>query len=224
MIRSRWSVAVPALSALGLVLAGCTYMQQPSERPERATARDKTKKGAAIGAASGAVLGAVLGEGELDEILAGAAVGAGVGAGVGVYMDKQEEELARIPGTSVERVADDMLLVHFDSDILFTVDSALLNSGSRGTLDQAAQVFAEHPKTAIIAQGHTDSTGSEVHNQELSERRAESVMNHLVGRGVDRVRITAVGYGEGHPVASNETSAGRAQNRRVDLLLKAKAR
>jgi len=224
MTRDRKSIAAPALCALGLVLAGCAYMQPQSDHPQRTTERDKTKKGAAIGAASGAVLGAVLGEGELDEILAGAAVGAGVGAGVGAYMDKQEEELARIPGTSVERVADDMLLVHFDSDILFTVDSALLNPGSRATLDQAAQVFAQHPKTAIIAQGHTDSTGSEVHNQELSERRAEAVMNHLIGRGVDRARITAVGYGEGHPVASNETSSGRAQNRRVDLLLKAKAR
>ncbi len=82
----------------------------------------------------------------------------------------------------------------------------------------------EHPKTAIIAQGHTDSTGSEVYNEQLSQRRAASVMHHLVFRGVDVSRITAVGYGEAHPVASNHTAEGRSRNRRVDVLLKAKAR
>jgi len=177
-----------------------------------------------MGAASGAVLGAILGERELDKILVGAAIGAGVGAGVGAYMDRQEERLARIPGTTVERVGEDMLLVHFASDVLFDVDSAILDPASRASLDQAAGVFMEYPKTAIIAQGHTDSTGSEEHNQALSERRARSVANHLIGRGVDAARITALGYGEGHPVADNATSEGRRVNRRVDLLLKAKAR
>jgi len=85
-------------------------------------------------------------------------------------------------------------------------------------------VFTEYPKTAILAQGHTDSTGSEEHNQDLSERRAQAVSNYLVARGVDPTRITSLGYGEGNPVASNETETGRRQNRRVDLLLKGKAR
>jgi outer membrane protein OmpA-like peptidoglycan-associated protein len=208
--------------ALCSLLAGCAYFQQGGG--ERTTSRDKTKKGAAIGAASGAVLGAVLGEGEADEILAGAAIGAGIGAGVGAYMDRQEEKLARIPGTSVERVEENMLLVHFDSDVLFDVDSALLSQDSRYALDQAASVFAEYPKTAIIAQGHTDSSGSEQHNQQLSERRAQSVVTHLVGQGVDSARITSLGYGEGYPVTTNDTAEGRRLNRRVDLLLKAKAK
>jgi outer membrane protein OmpA-like peptidoglycan-associated protein len=104
------------------------------------------------------------------------------------------------------------------------VNSAILNTDSREVLDEAAEVFEEYRKTAIIAQGHTDSTGSEVYNQHLSERRARSVVGHLVTRGVDADRVTAVGYGEGHPVASNATTTGRGQNRRVDLLLKAKAR
>ena len=203
-------------------LAGCAALRGGENG--YTTQRDKTKKGAAIGAASGAVLGALLGEGELDEILAGAAIGAGVGAGVGAYMDRQEEKLAQIPGTTVERVGKNMLLVHFESDVLFAVDSAMLSSVSRATLDEAGAVFVDFPKTAIISQGHTDSSGSEDHNQGLSERRAMSVANYLTGRGVDSLRITSLGYGEAHPVASNDHANGRSLNRRVDLLLKAKAR
>jgi outer membrane protein OmpA-like peptidoglycan-associated protein len=203
--------------------AGARRSEPPPDEPERVTERDKTKKGAMIGAAGGAVLGAVIGERELDEILAGAAIGAGVGAGVGAYMDRQEEKLAQIPGTTVERVGEDMLLLHFESEFLFAVDSAQLSPEAEASLDRAAQVLMEQPKTALIAQGHTDATGSEEHNQALSERRAKIVMNYLIGQGVDAQRITAVGYGEHHPVASNETEEGRSKNRRVDLLIKAKA-
>jgi outer membrane protein OmpA-like peptidoglycan-associated protein len=209
-------VATLACVVVAGLLAGCAYFEQDY------TKRDKTARGAAIGAASGAVLGAVIGEGELDEILASAAIGAGIGAGVGAYMDHQEEELAQIPGTTVERVEENLLLVRFDSDVLFDVDSALLTATSQAALNDAAAVFLEYRKTAIIAQGHTDSTGSESYNQELSERRAKAVMNYLIAQGVDAARITAVGYGEAHPVADNGTAAGRSLNRRVDLLLKAK--
>lgn len=214
-----------ALFALALACSlavGCAPVVQ--EGNQRQTTRDKTRKGAMIGAASGAVLGAVIGEGEADEILAGAAVGAGVGAGVGHYMDRQEEKLAQIPGTTVERVSDDMLLVTFESDVLFEVNSASLNADSRSALDHAASVLHEFGKTAVVAQGHTDSTGSETYNQTLSERRAESVMNYMIGRGVEPTRMVAVGYGEAQPVADNGSPVGRSQNRRVELLLKAKAR
>ena len=202
---------------------GCaTTGTQPDET--RTTARDKTRRGAGIGAAAGAVLGAVLGERKADSILKGAAIGAGIGAGVGAYMDSQEEKLAHIPGTSVERLGDDLLLVHFESDVLFDIDSAMLIPEARDVLDEAAQVFREFPKTAIVVQGHTDATGTEMHNQELSELRARSVARYLTDRGVEAGRITAVGYGEGNPIASNDTESGRSRNRRVDLLLKAKAR
>jgi outer membrane protein OmpA-like peptidoglycan-associated protein len=222
MTSRRTTLTAALAGVLLLTLAGCAATMEG--RTPRTTGRDKTKKGAGIGAAAGAVLGAVLGEGEADEILAGAAIGAGIGAGVGAYMDRQEEKLARIPGTSVERVADDMLLVHFESDVLFQVDSAVLGPDARSALDQAVAVFHEYPKTAIVSQGHTDSTGSETHNQELSERRADAVANYLVGRGIDGSRITSLGYGEGHPIADNATAEGRSVNRRVDLLLKAKVR
>jgi outer membrane protein OmpA-like peptidoglycan-associated protein len=203
-------------------LAGCATTGQTT-KPPRETKRDNTLKGAGIGALSGAALSIALGKREADEILAGTAIGAGIGAGVGAYMDAQEEKLARIPGTHVERVSDDMLLVHFDSDILFAVDSATLSAGSQATLQDVAGVLMEYPKTAVVIQGHTDSTGTEEHNQALSERRAGSVRGFLQGRGIDGDRMAAIGYGEGMPRASNDTTAGRQQNRRVDVMLKAKA-
>ncbi len=207
-----------------LLLAGLISGCATTGTSGQTTSRDKTGKGAAIGAGAGALLGALLGEGEADEILAGAAIGAGIGAGVGAYMDHQEEKLARIPGTTVERVGKNMLLIHFDSDILFEIDSASLVGASTSTLDQVAVVLTDYPKTAVVVQGHTDSTGSEEHNQGLSERRAKSVQNYLVGRGVDGTRMVALGYGEGQPRDTNDTAEGRKRNRRVNILLKARAR
>ena len=224
MSKNRATIWMVILLSVVMVLAGgCEYIKKEGNS-DRTTNRDKTKKGAAIGAASGAVLGALLGEGELDEVLAGAAIGAGIGAGIGIYMDKQEEKLAQIPGTTVERVDEDKLLVHFESDILFAVNSAELSGAAMNGLNQAAEVFVEFPKTAIIAQGHTDSTGTDDHNQQLSERRAMSVRNYLSSQGIDAARVLAEGYGEAYPVADNTTDAGRDLNRRVDLLIKGKAK
>jgi outer membrane protein OmpA-like peptidoglycan-associated protein len=215
----RNHLAFVSCCVLAAFLSGCTE----SATASRSTKHDKTLKGAGIGAISGAAASILLGKREADEILAGTAIGAGIGAGVGGYMDAQEEKLARIPGTTVERVDDETLLVHFDSDILFAVDSATLSSQSRSALDDVAGVIKEYKKTAVVIQGHTDSTGTEEHNQALSERRAGSVKGFLAGRGIDQDRMAAIGYGEGMPVASNETSSGRQRNRRVDVLLKAKA-
>jgi len=215
--RRRRTVAVALLMALSL--AGCAGVRGPY-----ATERDKTRKGAAVGAASGAAAAILKGEREADEILAGAAIGAAVGTGVGVYMDRQEEALARIPGTTVERIGQNLLLVRFDSSVLFAVDSAIVGASGRAAVDRVADVLIEYPKTAVIVQGHTDSTGTEEHNQDLSERRAAAVRTLLVGSGVGGARVTALGYGEGYPVASNDTADGRRLNRRVDVLLKAKAR
>ena len=191
---------------------------------EYTTSRDKTAKGAGIGAAAGAVVGAVVGEGHADKILIGAAIGAGLGAGIGSYMDAQEEKLARIPGTTVERVGSDKLLVRFSSDVLFDTDSAMLVGDAPATLDKVAVVLKDFPKTAIVVEGFTDSTGSNEHNQELSQRRATAVSGYFVDSGVPAARLTALGYGEAHPVADNDTVEGRQQNRRVAVLIKGKAK
>jgi outer membrane protein OmpA-like peptidoglycan-associated protein len=221
---SRGLAGLLCLMMIGAA-TGCATTQSGTQTSDaRVTKRDKTAKGAGIGAAAGAVLAAVTGDREAERILAGAAIGAGIGAGVGAYMDSQEEKLGHIPGTTVERVSEDTLLVHFESDVLFDIDSAIIKPAARGALDQAAQVITEFPKTAVVAQGHTDATGTEAHNQDLSDRRAGAVVAYLAGRGIDSSRMAAIGYGEGQPVASNDTTSGRALNRRVDLLLKAKAR
>lgn len=225
MLNLRSKKIPGSLTASVLILslfAGCATAGRPEPR-ERVTKRDRTAKGAGIGAAAGAAAAVLKGEREADEILAGAAIGAVIGGGIGAYMDAQQEKLARIPGTSVERVDEDTLLVHFDSDVLFDVNSATVDTDGRNTLEEVASVLNEYSKTAVVVQGHTDSTGSEEHNQELSERRANSVRNHLVSRGVDADRLAAIGMGEGYPVASNASDFGRQENRRVDILLKAAA-
>lgn len=207
--------------AVLVLFAACGTM---GERQPRTTTRDKTVVGAGVGAVVGAAGAVIAGRDEADEILAGAAIGAVVGGGVGAYMDAQEEKLARIPGTTVERVSDDTLLIHFDSDILFDHDSAALRGTSQSTVNQVAAVIQEYPRTAVVIQGHTDSTGSEAYNEALSGRRARAVQNHLSLRGVADARMTTMAMGENYPIASNDTEAGRQRNRRVDILLKAKAR
>lgn len=182
-----------------------------------------TKRGAAIGAAVGAAAGFFVGDGELDEILGTAAVGAGLGAGIGLYMDKQQQALEKIEDVEVERIDEETLRVNFDSDILFAVDSAILSGDAKSSLDAFARVMRDYPQTAILIQGYTDSTGSEEYNMQLSERRAKAVFNHLALREVDQGRMAAIGYGEGYPVADNASPAGRAQNRRVSILVKGNA-
>ena len=198
--------------------AGCTTFQKNPDDP-----RDSTKRGAAIGAIVGAVAGTMMGDGEADEILAGAAIGAGLGAGIGAYMDKQQRALEEIQAVDVERVDDQTLRIHFDSDILFAVDSAVLSQASRQSLEEFADVMLDFPKTAIVIMGYTDSQGSEEHNQSLSERRASAVRNYLIRAEVDPARMTSIGFGEADPVADNATAEGRAQNRRVSILVKGKA-
>jgi len=211
----RCKIHLIGLTAL-LLASGCATTQ--TDDPYA-----KTKRGAAIGAAIGAAAGFFVGDGELDEILGTAAVGAGLGAGVGLYMDKQEQALEEIEDVEVERIDEETLRVNFDSDILFAVDSAVLSSQSMASLDEFAQVMREFPKTAILVQGYTDSSGSEQYNMQLSERRAKSVYNHLALREVEQGRMAAIGYGEGYPVADNATPEGRALNRRVSILVKGKA-
>ena len=204
-------------------LVGCATAPSDYTGPYE-TRRDKTAKGAGIGAAAGAVAAYAKGKREGDELLAGAAVGALVGGSVGAYLDAQEERLARIPGTSVERLSPDTLKVRFDSDVLFGVDSSKLSGSARSNIGQVAYVMVDFPKTSAVVHGHTDSTGSEAHNQALSERRAKAVNNTLVDYGVSPARLTALGSGEARPIASNDTASGRSLNRRVEIYLRARAK
>jgi outer membrane protein OmpA-like peptidoglycan-associated protein len=205
-----------AAACLALALSACatTTSQDPYAQ---------TKRGAIIGGAVGAAAGLFVGDGELDEVLGTAAVGAGVGAGIGLYMDKQQKELETIEGAEVVRVDEETLQVNFDSDILFDIDSSILSREAQSELDDFADVMNRYPKTAIVIQGYTDSTGSEAHNLALSERRAEAVFGYLVARQVAPDRMVPIGYGEAYPVASNEDARGRSQNRRVSILVRGKS-
>jgi outer membrane protein OmpA-like peptidoglycan-associated protein len=176
-----------------------------------------------LGSAIGAAGALVNGKRDADEILAGAGINGVVGAAIGTYMDRQQERCVRIPGTAVQRIQDDTLLVRFSSDVLFDSGSADLDPAGRSALDRMAEVINDYRKTAVVVQGHTDGADAPDAGRDLSERRAESVRRYLVRRGVEPERLSAVGYGDDAPVASNQTELGRSRNRRVDVLLKAKS-
>ena len=176
------------------------------------------KKGAAIGGVAGAATGAVVGKGK--GALIGGAVGAAAGAIIGDYMAKQKKELETVPGADVQQVGDE-LVVTFNNPILFDTDSSVLKPNARGLLDDVAGVLMKYPDTNVLVKGHTDNTGSETHNLQLSERRAEAVKNYLITRGVPGPRLQSLGFGESMPVADNSSDSGRQHNRRVELQIAA---
>lgn len=205
---------IPGLAALFLILTlalGGVVEAQGTRFPQRG-----------LGNALGAAGALVNGKRNADEILAGTGIGGVVGAAIGTYMDRQQERCVRIPGTAVQRMGDDTLLVRFSADSLFDSGSADLDPAGRSALDRMAEVINDYRKTAVVVQGHTDAGASE-RCRDLSEQRADTVRRYLVRRGVEPERISAVGYGDDAPVASNQTELGRSRNRRVDVLLKAKS-
>lgn len=186
----------------------------------------KTKRGAVIGAVVGGVAGAVIGNqsgSNRTGAVIGAATGAAVGAAVGRRMDKQEQELRQIEGVEVTRPSEGEISVGLTNDILFDYDSSALRSESRTTLSQLAANFRQYPDNRIIVEGHTDSTGSDAYNQQLSERRAANVADYLIDQGVAASSIIVYGFGEAKPKASNTTAEGRQQNRRVEIHIQAVA-
>jgi outer membrane protein OmpA-like peptidoglycan-associated protein len=136
-------------------------------------------------------------------------------------MDKQERELRQIEGVNVARTSDDELKVTMRNEVLFDFNSAGLRSSSRNELRDMADVFNRYSDTTIVVAGHTDSVGSASYNKSLSNRRANTVSNYLENLGVRGSRLDAVGYGESSPKASNSTSSGRQQNRRVEIYIRA---
>ena len=218
MIRIPSTRALLAAALAAVVLAGC-YTTDPYTGGRE---MNKTSKGAIIGAATGAVIGLITGDSSRERrerALIGAGIGGLSGAGIGVYMDRQEAKLReqlRGTGVSVTRVGDNVTL-NMPGNITFRTDSADLNPSFFRVLDSVALVAKEFNQTLIEVAGHTDSTGSEAYNQQLSERRAGTVAEYLRTRGILADRLITVGAGEARPIASNETAEGRALNRRVEL-------
>lgn len=180
-----------------------------------------TAAGAGIGALAGAALGTLAGGNDRRNALIGAGVGALAGGLVGAKMDQNEAELrAQLQGTgvSVTRVGDQIML-NMPSDITFNVDQDAVKPGFYPVLNSVALVLRKYNQTLVDVYGHTDSTGSDQHNFDLSQRRALAVANYLSGQGVDQRRFAVTGFGESRPIASNGTEQGRAQNRRVEIQL-----
>lgn len=210
-------ITVAALGA-GLLVTTAACVTDP-ETGERRISR--TAIGAVLGGGAGYVLGEVLGgRNDRTERIIGTGIGAVAGGLIGRYMDRQEEELRRRTagsGVEIEREGNELLLT-VPSGITFAHDRSDIQPQFQATLDEIAQTLAAYPSTMIDVYGHTDSTGSDAYNQQLSERRAQSVASYLSGRGVQPVRIATQGYGESRLIHNPERSeADRQANRRVEI-------
>lgn len=181
----------------------------------------KTFQGAVVGGALGGIIGGTLSKKgkKARGILIGSAIGGTAGALIGKYMDRQAEELRRdMEGAKVERVGEGILIT-FDSGLLFDVDSYQLRSATRSNLNELGRVLKKYDDTEVLIQGHTDSTGSEDYNLQLSNDRARSVFAYLITQGVSKSRLITMGLGEGEPIGSNATASGRQKNRRVEVVI-----
>lgn len=182
----------------------------------------RTAIGAGAGAVVGAGAGALISKATGGKAGTGAVIGgiAGLAAGgaLGNYYDKQAKELASIADVIK---GENGLQVLLKNDILFDVNSAVLSQEAIQTLKDLNRVLKKYPKNRIVVQGFTDSTGSEAYNKQLSTQRAQAVYNYLLSNGLKTLSISYVGYGESNPIASNDTEAGRAKNRRVVLSITA---
>jgi outer membrane protein OmpA-like peptidoglycan-associated protein len=215
------------LSCLALgcaLLAGCTTHADGTQSV------NKTAVGATVGAVAGGVLGNRLDKDKRGRgTVIGAVAGAAAGAGIGYMMDRQEAELREQLASEraqhaveIERVRDDLLKLTLADEVSFDVNSATVKPAFRPSLGRVAQVLQRYESQVTVV-GHTDSTGAESYNQQLSERRAQAVLDELVRQGVSYPRLSAIGRGEYEPRADNATPAGRAQNRRVEILLQSDA-
>jgi outer membrane protein OmpA-like peptidoglycan-associated protein len=212
--------ARPILIGLSAVLGLSACANLPSGNPND---RQNTHMGAAIGALGGAILGnTVAGQGKRTQgTVIGAVVGATLGGTIGHQMDRQEAELReqmRNTGVGVEREGDTLRLVAAES-ITFDTGASVIKPPFRPVLDRVAQSVLNYRGTVLQIQGHTDNVGREDYNQRLSEQRANSVRGYMAQRGVPSTRMQALGYGLSQPVSSNQTAAGRAMNRRVEILI-----
>jgi len=185
---------------------------------------NNSQRGAAAGAAAGAVLGGVLGNNvgnknnsALGAVLGGV-IGGTAGAIIGKNMDKQAQQIeTALPGATVERVGEGIKVILNENTVNFNFDSAELTSTAKSNLDKIAKVLIDNPKTLITIYGYTDSVGKDEYNMKLSRSRANAVKSYLGTKGIGVKRITAQGMGEADPIASNDTDAGRAKNRRVEF-------
>lgn len=207
-----------ALLLAALLMAACS---SPKTKEEKGT-----WVGAGAGAAGGALVGQAIG-GNTGGTLIGAGVGAVAGGAIGKHYGKKKdrEEAAMRQETSssqsarVQRNAN-VLTVTLKSEALFPVGSSDLTPGAADEIDRVSRVLKQYPNSNVLVAAHTDSSGSDLDNLDLSKRRADSVRGVLVSQGVSRTRIRTIGFGAGSPIADNGTEAGRQQNRRIVITIR----
>jgi outer membrane protein OmpA-like peptidoglycan-associated protein len=220
MSKFTTSGIVVALAGSMLLTSCATYTGQTNDPNDP----NRTRTGALIGAGIGAVAGLLSGGDAVERrqrALVGAGVGGLAGAGVGAYQDRQEAALRReLAGSGVDVVRNgDNITLNMPGNITFAFDSSNLQPQFYPVLDNVASTLNEYNQTVIEVAGHTDSVGSDSYNQQLSVQRANSVAAYLSSKGIMQQRMITVGAGESRPVASNDTEAGRAQNRRVEITI-----
>jgi outer membrane protein OmpA-like peptidoglycan-associated protein len=212
--------AIIIATAASLLLSACTTNPFTGEQQASNTAIG-AGSGAILGGAAGALLGATTSLSTRKAALIGAGLGALAGGGVGLYMDNQEAQLRerlQNTGVSVTRVGDSIVL-NMPSNITFDKNRAEVKPQFYNTLTSVSEVFKEYKQTLIDVVGHTDSDGSDETNYDLSRRRAASVAQFLSSQQLDPQRFSVEGHGERDPIASNATSSGKAQNRRVEITI-----
>lgn len=187
----------------------------------------KTQKGAGFGAIAGGAIGALIGK-KAGNTAVGAIIGGAIGGTAGAYigrnMDRQAAELEKtIPGAEVIP-AGEGIIVKFDSGLLFEFGKSTLSNAAMQNIDNLVASLNKYPDTDIMVIGHTDAVGSDVVNNKLSLERANSVKNYAISKGVDFNRLKTSGKGEYEPIAANDTDEGRAQNRRVEVVIVANAK
>ena len=216
MTRARRPILILSTASL-LAITACSS-------PEHLGGTDpnkNTKQGALLGGILGAGVGALVAGDKAKGAIIGGALGAGTGAIIGNNLDKQEAELRANLENQDIRITNtgDRLILTMPNAILFPVDSAVVNSALRNDLLTVASSLQTYPDSNVQIVGHTDNTGDAAYNQGLSERRASSVADVLQEGGVSFSRLQTAGRGEDAPIASNLTDEGRAQNRRVEIVI-----
>jgi outer membrane protein OmpA-like peptidoglycan-associated protein len=215
MTNIKRTMLVMLAGATALTTSGC--ITDPNTGEQRVS---RAAIGGVLGGLGGYLLGDLVG-GRRDrtERIVGAGIGGVAGAAVGSYMDRQEQELRRrTAGTGIEVDRQgDQLVLNMPGDVTFGYDSATVQPQFQSTLDQVATTLRDYPSTYIDIYGHTDSRGSDVYNQGLSERRASSVQSYLASRGVQSARMATRGYGETALKCPETSDDGYRCNRRVEI-------
>ncbi|MEM6538557.1 MAG: OmpA family protein [Pseudomonadota bacterium] len=211
--------AIVIALAATVAAAGCSTNPYTGERRASRVVTSGAG-GAAAGAAAGAIGGAIAGNAGKGAAI-GAIAGAAIGGGIGAYQERQLSKLRQqLAGTGVSVTkSGDNIFLNMPSDITFNVNESSIKPSFYSVLNSVSLVLDEYDKTTVSVLGHADATGSDDYNQALSERRALSVSRYIASQGVAGQRLQAVGYGETRPIGDNNTAAGRAANRRVEILI-----